>query len=97
IVTIPTHLRTETNESKESGVAVAWGSISASPATEELQFAALSGNQQTSDDGTSKKILLAAVVVLSAAAIGYVGWNKTHTVQPQPVAQSIVSAPANPA
>ena len=97
IATIPTHLRPETNKSKESGVAEAWGSNSASPATEELQFASLSGNQQTSDAGTSKKILVAAVVVLAAAAIGYVGWNKTHTVQPQPVAQSIVSAPANPA
>lgn len=64
--------------------------IPAGPASSQPLFA------QSAADASKKKFLIAAVVLIAAAAVGYMGWRKTHAAPSAAPAKPAVQSEAQP-
>jgi periplasmic protein TonB len=58
------------------------------PQVEAPTFSSLGARSGEPASGGGKKTILIAAVILLTAAVGYVGWTKTHPVNETPVAQT---------
>jgi len=64
--------------------------IPAGPASSQPLFT------QSAADASKKKFLIAAVVLIAAAAVGYMGWRKTHATSSAAPAKPAVQSEAQP-